>query len=382
MNPSHAAAPSPTPLVPHTGPSRGRKLVWIVATNLVLFAACGLVAEVALRWCWTPRYWVHAQGWRVGSGLDAAGKKWWPDTTYVLESPEFAVRFTSNALGYRAHPGPPAPAGTDRIAFVGDSFTEAMQVETDQTFVASLEQALATGDRPLRCENFGVAATGVFEYWHRLIHDVIRPGAEPPRAVVLCLYPGNDFTDACPADGIDVNGQPLRDYYRPAGPAWHILTWLNTKSKLVHWAVQSIRQARNRPASAAATGGEPPWWTDPALATRHADRDDVRRIRSLVRAIAAECESRGVRLVVMVIGPAPAYRNLDGQSPLAAILAGWGLEVPVVDIAAGLGDRPDASRLLFPRDGHLTPEGHAEVARLAREPLARAIGLEPVAATP
>lgn len=359
--------------------SVGRKLAYLALANLTLLCLTAALAEVLLRWCWTPRYWVHAQTGLVGSGHDAAGKKWWPNSLYRLESPEFDVPFRTDAHGYRAHPGG-VPAHAARIAFVGDSFTEAMQVATDDTFVSRLEWCLNKQGSavPVRCENYGIAATGVFDYWHRLVHDVLPPDGEPPRAVVLCLYPGNDFTDACPADGFDADGQPRRNYYRPVGLGWHVLTWLNTKSKLVHWVVQSVREARLRSAAAPAISPEGrPWWTDPRLAAEQADATQPRRIRALLRAIEAECARRGVKLIVLVIGPAPSYRLQQGQSPLAQILAGWGLRAPVIDVAATLAERPEREAYLFPRDGHLTPAGHAAVAEVAEALLADALDRAP-----
>ena len=56
------------------------------------------------------------------------------------------------------------------------------------------------------CENYGVAATDLFEYWHRITHDVLRPA--PPDALVLCIFPGNDFTGELPDNGFDADGRP------------------------------------------------------------------------------------------------------------------------------------------------------------------------------
>lgn len=356
-----------------------RRLAYLTLANLLVLGLTAALAEVLLRWCWTPRYWVHAQTGLVGSGHGPAGKKWWPNSLYRLESPEFDVPFATNALGYRAHPGG-MPADAVRIAFLGDSFTEAMQVATEDTFVSRLERSLnARGSAPaVRCENYGIAATGIFDYWHRLVHDVLRPSLEPPRAIVLCLYPGNDFTDACPADGFDVQGKPLRDYYAAAGLGWHIMTWLNTKSKLVHWVVQAVREARLRSAAVPARSPErTAWWTNPRLAAKQADAPQPRRIRALLRAIEAECAQRRVKLIVLVIGPAPSYRLQQGQSPLAQILADWGLRAPVIDVAATLAERPEREAYLFPRDGHLTPAGHAAVAEVAGAQLADALARAP-----
>src|SRR5262249_60749320 len=104
-----------------------------------------------------------------------------------------------------------------RIAFVGDSFTEAMQVPYDSTFCARLERVW-NQEAPGRlwvCENYSISATDLFDYWHRIIHDVLP--VDPPDALVLCIYPGNDFQGVLPDDGFDATGRPLREYFRRPG---------------------------------------------------------------------------------------------------------------------------------------------------------------------
>ena len=55
---------------------------------------------------------------------------------------EFRTEFRTNAAGYRARPEPMTADHPYRIAFVGDSFTEAMQVSYESSFCARLEGLL------------------------------------------------------------------------------------------------------------------------------------------------------------------------------------------------------------------------------------------------
>jgi hypothetical protein len=354
-----------------------KKGVRLLLVNVVLLALLGAVGEVGCRLFWSPKYWVHAENWWIGSGNDRAGKKWWPGASYRVESAEFRVRFRTNALGYRERPEAVRTADPYRIAFVGDSFTEAMQVDVADTFVARLERGLAPGaPREVVCENFGVSATGPFDYWHRIVHDVFRPGATPPGAVVLCLYPGNDFTEELPDAGFAPDGSPRREYFRESGWLWHAATWLNVKSKLGHYLVRSavIASMRSRPPG---DGAPKYWWTDPELARSAAEAQPVARSRSLLRAIEAECCAHGTKLVVLVIGPVPTYIPKDARSPLGQVLADWGIEAPVIDVAAPAIVAPTWPQLLFPGDGHLNELGHAYVASAALEPLRAALGPAP-----
>jgi hypothetical protein len=47
----------------------------------------------------------------------------------------------------------------------------------------------------------------------------------------------------------------------------------------------------------------PFWWCDPSVAAAAQDAPNVRHIRDLMRAISAECDRHGTRLVVRIIGP-------------------------------------------------------------------------------
>ena len=115
---------------------RWKKVGLLALVNLVLFAVTGVIGEVGFRLFWNPKYYIHCDQWAVGSGMTAAGRKYWRNSTYQIESSEFRVTFRTNAQGYRARPGPSGTGRPYRIAFVGDSFTEGMQVDYDKTFCA------------------------------------------------------------------------------------------------------------------------------------------------------------------------------------------------------------------------------------------------------
>ena len=212
------------------GISRRRRMAFLILINLAVLATCFLLAEVGFRLFWTPKYWVHTDRWKIGSGQTEAGKKWWPDTTYSVDSSEFRVEFRTNASGYRARPAPVRMSHPYRVAFVGDSFTEGMQVPYESTFCARLERLLnqSSPARPLVCENDGVSATDLLDYWHRIVHDVL--AGDPPDALVLCIYPGNDFQCAFPDDAFDPEDRSLRDYFKK--PSWtqHLIAWVNLHS--------------------------------------------------------------------------------------------------------------------------------------------------------
>ncbi len=75
----------------------------------------------------------------------------------------------------------------------------------------------------------------------------------------------------------------------------------------------------------------------------------------------------------MVVGPVANYAEVNGQSPLGRIVAGWGLEIPVIDVAIKARAIPNRQALTFPIDGHLTAFGHARLASEAAPAIAALI---------
>jgi hypothetical protein len=344
--------------------------------NLVLLATATIVGEVGFRLFWHPNYQLHCDRWLVGSGMTTAGRKYWPNSSYRIESREFNVRFRTNSRGYRERPGPTPTGHPYRIALVGDSFTEGMQVEYEKTFCALMERGLAGAwqGREVVCENYGIAAAGLFEYWHRIAHDVLRPDA--PDALILCIYPGNDFIGEFPSDGFEPDGHPRRMYYTRPTWARHVLTWLNLNSQLARFLQERIHRAWER----LAPPYEAPklWWIDPVLASSAKGAPVVRRSRALIQAIEDDCRRCGTRLCVLVVGPVTTYPPYHGQSPLARIFADWKIDAPVIDVATLALASPRFERLLFPRDGHLNEEGHAFLAKAALPPLRDALAASAV----
>ena len=104
-------------------------------------------------------------------------------------------RFTTNAMGFRdvlRAPGPP-PAGTVRVAVVGDSFTAGVGVADDEQFTRLLERGLAQlGGPPVEVWNLGVPHFGSQQSMLQLLDrwDVVQPNV-----VVFALFDGNDAWD-------------------------------------------------------------------------------------------------------------------------------------------------------------------------------------------
>lgn len=107
---------------------------------------------------------------------------------------EGRVYVTTNSAGFRDREHPlKKPAGTIRIAVLGDSFAEAAQVKREDAFWAVMEQELKTcaarGGRDIEVLNFGISGYGTTQELQMLRHHVWQ---YEPDIVLLAFLPGND----------------------------------------------------------------------------------------------------------------------------------------------------------------------------------------------
>lgn len=99
------------------------------------------------------------------------------------------------------------PAGTFRVALLGDSFVQAVQVDLDSTMGAVLERRLSGGmGRDIEVLNFGVASYGTAQEFLTLRHRVWKYA---PDVVVLAVFTGNDIQD----NSRVLSRVPLRPYF-------------------------------------------------------------------------------------------------------------------------------------------------------------------------
>ena len=107
------------------------------------------------------------------------------------------ARFRFNAFGFRDAPRTLEKApDVLRLAVLGDSFTEALQVNDDQTYTRLLEQRLnGCFNRPVEVLNFGIGGYGQANQLLTLRHAVL---PFKPDGILLLFYPGNDVADNYP----------------------------------------------------------------------------------------------------------------------------------------------------------------------------------------
>lgn len=139
----------------------------------------------------------------TGFALREGVEGWWrrEGTAYI--------RINSAGLRDREHSNP-KPPGTFRIAVLGDSYAEAMQVPMEAAFWHVLELKLqacqAFHGRQIEVINFGVGGYGTAQEIQALRH---RAWAYSPDLVLLAFLSGNDLRNNVRA----LEGDPMRPYF-------------------------------------------------------------------------------------------------------------------------------------------------------------------------
>lgn len=180
-----------------------RKAVGIAALIIAGVIGALLIAEVGVRIAnrWFPYFYCYdaARGW--GLRPDTAG--------YYRREGGSWVRV--NADGFRGPDFPKnKPPGTIRIAVIGDSYTQAMQVPEEDTFAAVAARVLAQcpwlkGKR-VEALNFGVDGYGTAQELVTLREKV---WAYQPDIVVLAVFLGNDIRN----NSVTLEGDQCRPFF-------------------------------------------------------------------------------------------------------------------------------------------------------------------------
>ena len=133
----------------------------------------------------------------------------------TLLKPNLNVRYTeegnaivqTNSRGFRdLERNRRAKEGNFRIAIIGDSFCEAIQVERKESFGYLLEQGLNRNGIPAEVLNFGISGFGTAQEFELLRHRVLDYG---PDLVILGMFLGNDIGD----NSREINPGQLKPYY-------------------------------------------------------------------------------------------------------------------------------------------------------------------------
>ena len=356
-----------------SAPSSRARLFGLVAAVLGLVVSAGL-AEVALRvadyppsnfspWIRSDRY-----GFRLAPGIATR-----------MRGPEYDVEVRTNSLGLRDDE--PGPKAGRRVLLLGDSFAMGYGVPRGQIFADLLEKQLGI--------DVVDAGTGGYEIVQqpRMLAD-LAPRLQPD-LVVYALYLGNDLAQndewEITPDGVLRNRQ--RQY--PVQQAREVKL-----VRLVQDFLYGVRQGRSEK-----EGEWLPFDGYLALCARDLGEDarrDYADADRLLGDVQAEAKRLGIPLLVVEI----PYRSMvepEARASLARKVPGleehYDLGRPAREIGARMDARgiahADATPFLvqqhattgeglfFPIDGHLTPAGHAALARFLAPLVAERLAAKP-----
>jgi hypothetical protein len=218
--------------------ARGRLLLAAGSTVLTL---CLLELALRLAQPWIPTNLVPTRFDRTVGIMN------WPGYSGCYNIEGFSC-YSINTHGWRDREHAIAkPPGVFRIAVIGDSFVEALQVDVDKTFWRILESDLRARGKPVEVLAFGRSNFDVAQYFETLRHHV---SPYRPDVVVVAFFSGNDLHYSLrrlvdvpwkpyyvlDGDGrlvldetfrrhVDARNTPLKQAYRTVRNSSLVLTW-------------------------------------------------------------------------------------------------------------------------------------------------------------
>lgn len=175
-----------------------RNALLVLASSLVAVA----IAEVGLRAAGIgyPNFYTWDEA--TGGALRPGAEGWFHREV------ETYIRINGDGLRDEEH-AVEKPDNTLRIAVLGDSYAEAMQVPIEEAFWSVVERELegctALGGRRVEAINFGVSGYGTVQELMTLRHKAWK---YDPDIVLLAMLTGNDISDNFRA----TRGDPFRPY--------------------------------------------------------------------------------------------------------------------------------------------------------------------------
>ena len=170
-----------------TGISLMRTVLFGLSTITISLIVCVLLGELLVFRFVLPGSDIPA------NIFDSNVVKYEPNQTGIYRiRNEIAAPFRINSNGWNSHHDRYPLQRTDgkmRIAIIGDSYVEALQVPYDQSLSEVMERNLGDGVEVFR---FGISGAPLSQYWHMLREEVVqfRPG------LVVLVLTHNDFDES------------------------------------------------------------------------------------------------------------------------------------------------------------------------------------------
>jgi len=290
------------------------------------------------------------------------------------------------------------PAGAFRIAVFGDSMTEGVQVNLDQTFTQLLEQRLSSAlGRRVEVWNFGVNGYGPLQEY--LLFKAQFAEVKPD-LVIQAVFLDNDVADLHPALASGQSGAPfatvsdigdLKIDYSLANDSFRSynsqpIAFVRRTSALyravsdARWRrVDTTNAAKGVPRRFLLYAEQPPPEWDEAWRT----------LDGVVATFASDAKRGGIPYVLLsvpagqIVNSGEIWKELEAQYPAMSSVT-WNLsgpeerfrdiaarhDIPLIEPFGRFAADPARRELFFGRAGHFTPAGHQVMATILAQELA------------
>jgi lysophospholipase L1-like esterase len=322
----------------------GRKLLFsatALALFIVLLAAAGLAGEAFMR-----AIGPASDGQKIGLPLPDSERRYGLKPN--IASLQGGVMVKTNSLGFREREYPVArKPGVRRIVVLGDSYTQGVGVEFEETYTKRLEAELNRSGGPTEVINFGVGgySTSLELATLREVAARFRPD------LIIVGYVLNDV------DPDNVSGAAPEKRGAASGRASPLLkahNGLKRHSLLYRWLAPKLGAVLGLFGGRYAFG-----MTNYLSKAYDDDAPGWIRAREALLGIAAESRSLGADLLVVVFPMIIDFRTYPlahAHEAVTGFCRQHGIEV--LDLLPRFR-REDAARLTLFLDGHPNSRGHA-----------------------
>lgn len=290
------------------------------------------------------------------------------------------------------------PVNTKRIACLGDSYVEALQVDRRRNFCQLLERRLNQGhSQRFEVLNFGVSCSSLGQMYLRLKRDVLP--FDPDVAIVfvrvdasfqLAPNPDGGFLYARPTFFVGPNGTIIQDNtvqelwrHSREGKRMRATDWLRANSRIWGVVAQAVGQVtafiqQPRATSEHSIVAAAP--VQPSESVREAKRIASDKATAylwpvadaLLREMKQQCDTRHCRMVIVRLPGADNSRN-DLETELLKKTAQT-YRIPFFDSTREYNQALRSPKKVFYKT-HFTPRGHQIMATILMHQRPRLLGL-------
>ncbi len=250
---------------------------------------------------------------------------------------------------------PEKPKDVFRIAVLGDSVTEAFQIEPEVSYARLLESNFLTpGVRKLEVLNFGVTSYGTVKEEYVLENSVLK---FKPDMVILGFFTGNDFSDNL---NENINPSASFSFYQKLNNSWKL--FLRNHSAVYRFFLE--KKARNKILRSLQGSSLQACKDDPCKAGLEISDEALKRTENYLEKFKKLADDKKIRFVVLVL---PSKNQINAPSNSNSVIDTFlsGKRIDYLDLLPAFQSWAkinSGALTYFPLDGHPNANGHKIIA--------------------